>query len=180
MHCVESFVTTHRTSDKEAPDWLKLLQLVVPDLNIPAFKTLNERHTESMQNKIALQKKTAKGEWLVLDYVKEPKSIVESHFDAIIKYERKKLAGCDLKLPQAYKADSKSLKVFIIFNVDGVKIIKSRNNALWPVWIAIANLPPILRAAFNNIILAGLWFSSEKPGWKDFLKVTRESAFHLL
>ena len=159
---------------------MKLIRLVVPDLNIPAFKTLKKRHTESMQNKIALQKKTANGEWRVLDYVKELKSIVESHFDAIIKYERKKVAGCDLKLPQAYNADSKSLKVFLIFNVDGVKIIKSRNNALWPVWIAFANLPPILRAAFNNIILAGLWFGSEKPGWNDFLKVTRESAFHLL
>ena len=90
------------------------------------------------------------------------------------------MAGCDLKLPQAHNADSKSLKIFLIFNVDGVKIIKSRNNALWPVWIAIANLPPILRAAFNNIILAGLWFGSEKPGWNDFLKVTRESAFHFL
>ena len=133
-----------------------------------------------MQNQIARQKKTANGEWRVLDYVKELKSIVESHFDAIIKYERKKVAGCDLKLPQACNADSKSLKIFLIFNVDGVKIIKSRNNALWSVWIAIANLLPVLRAAFNNIILAGLWFGSEKPGWNDFLKVTRESAFHLL
>ena len=133
-----------------------------------------------MQNKIALQKKTADGKWRVLDYVKELKSIVESHFDAIIKYELKKVAGCYLKLPQAYNADSKSLKIFLIFNVDGVKIIKSRNNSLWPVWIAIANLPPILRAAFNNITLAGLWFGNEKPGWNGFLKVTRESAFHPL
>ena len=62
VHCVESIVTTHRTSDKEATDWLKLIRLVVPDLNIPAFKTLKKRHTESMQNKIALQKKTANGE----------------------------------------------------------------------------------------------------------------------
>ena len=180
VHCVESIVTTHKISDKEATDWLKLVRLVVPDLNIPAFQTLRKRHTESMQNKIALQKKTANGEWRVLDYVKELKSIVESHFDAIIKNERKKKAGCDLKLPQAYNADSKNLKIFLIFNIDGVKIIKSRNNALWPVWIAIANLPPILRAAFNNIILTGLWFGSEKPEWNDFLKVTRESAFQLL
>ena len=54
-----------------------------------------------MQTKIALQKKTAKVEWRVLDSVKELKSIVESHFDAIIEYERKKEVGCDLKLPQA-------------------------------------------------------------------------------
>ena len=77
VHCVESIVTTNRTSDKEATDWLKLIRLFVPDLNIPAFKTLKKRHTESMQYKIALQKKTANGEWRVLDYVKELKSIVE-------------------------------------------------------------------------------------------------------
>ena len=90
------------------------------------------------------------------------------------------VAGCDLKLPQAYNPDSKNLKIFLIFNFDWVKIIKSRNNTLWPVWMAIANLPPILRVAFNNIILAGLWFGSEKPEWNDFLKVSRESAFQLL
>ena len=125
VHRVEIIVATNRTSAKEATDWLKLVRLAVPDLNIAAFKTLKKRHTESMQNKIALQKKTSKEEWRVLDYVKKLKSIDESYFDAIIKYERKKVAGCDLKLPQANNADSKSLKTFLMFNVDGVKIIKS-------------------------------------------------------
>ena len=35
VHCFESIVTTHKAPDKEANDWLKLVRLVVPDLNIP-------------------------------------------------------------------------------------------------------------------------------------------------
>ena len=52
VHCVESIVT-HRASDKEATNWLKLVRLIVPNLNIPAFKTLKKRHTESMQRALA-------------------------------------------------------------------------------------------------------------------------------
>ena len=50
-------------------------------------------------------------------------------------------------------------------NSDGVRFVKSTPKQLWPVWIALANLPPVLRCSFWNIVLASLWYGHGKPNW---------------
>ena len=171
VHCVESIVTKHGTSDKEAGEWLRLIRLSYPDCTIPSFKNLKNRNARIARQRILKSEELAGGEGRVLIFVEEIEMLLKLNFTHIVNYNANKGNGRDLILPDAFDRISNKLKVFLILNTDGVKVIQSRNNTLWPVWIAVANLPPILRSAFKNIILAGLWFGKEKPQWTSFFKV---------
>ena len=38
---------------------------------------------------------------------------------------------------------------------DGVQLFKSSHMSLWPIQLAIANLPPEIRMNLDNLLLAG-------------------------
>ena len=159
VHCVESIITKHGTSDKEAVEWLQLTRLAFPNFKVPAFKTLKRRNLLRMENHILKEKKRANGEWHVFNFQSELQEILRRNFLHIEKYENEKKEGSDLILPRALSGDNRKLTVFLVLNTDGVKIIKSKNNSLWPIWCAVTNLPPILRSSFNNQHNSGLALS---------------------
>lgn len=53
------------------------------------------------------------------------------------------------------------------WNTDGVQIFKSSKVSLWPIQVAVNNLP--FQARKENILLCGLWYGS-KPDMNIFLK----------
>lgn len=53
------------------------------------------------------------------------------------------------------------------WNTDGVQIFKSSRISLWPIQVAINNLP--FRERNHNIVLCGLWYGS-KPEMNTFLE----------
>ena len=65
------------------------------------------------------------------------------------------------------------------WNTDGIPIFKSSKYSIWPLYLAINELPVNKRWCSNNIILAGLWFSSLKPNMLTFLRPFKESVSHL-
>ncbi|XP_078584067.1 uncharacterized protein LOC144866504 isoform X1 [Branchiostoma floridae x Branchiostoma japonicum] len=59
------------------------------------------------------------------------------------------------------------------FNTDGVSIFRSsRGGELWPVFLAINELPPQMRFTKKYMILCACWFAPEKPKMTTFLKPT--------
>ena len=60
-------------------------------------------------------------------------------------------------------------------NSDGVRIINSKKRSLWPLWLGILNLTPVLRCMFANINLAKLWLGRGKPDWNVFFSQIKES-----
>ena len=174
IFCVESLATLHGTSNKEAGSWLRLCRLTHPNTSIPSFKTLKKRNVLEARRRVVKSEASKEGEWCVLNFVEEIENLLKRNIDVIVKYNENKDASRDLKLPNTIEKGSGKLNIFLILNADGVKVIQCRHNSLWPVWIAIANLPPILRSAFKNIILAGLWFGTDKPPWTSFLKAISE------
>ena len=52
--------------------------------------------------------------------------------------------------------------------IDGAAVFKSRNFALWPLWVEVLNLPEKIRGMFSNHALVGMWHARGKPNW-DFL-----------
>ena len=50
-----------------------------------------------------------------------------------------------------------------IFNTDGVQLYKSTGSKLWPIFIAVNELPPNERFARESIILAGIWQGKGNP-----------------
>eukprot|EP00731_Ephydatia_muelleri_P035226 Em0106g11a len=55
-------------------------------------------------------------------------------------------------------------------NTDGVSLFKSSKVELWPIWLEINELPPKMRASKRYTILAGLWYSKQKPTMSTYMK----------
>lgn len=64
--------------------------------------------------------------------------------------------------------------ISLTMNTDGVALFRSSSKSLWPIWLVINELPPTERFSRRNMILAGLWFSKEKPTMTCFLRPLME------
>ena len=51
----------------------------------------------------------------------------------------------------------------LVLNTDGAPVFKSNKLSVWPLWVQLYNLPPLLRASYANICLLGLWHGESKP-----------------
>lgn len=61
--------------------------------------------------------------------------------------------------------------ISFIYNTDGVPIFKSSKYSLWPLFLAINELPYSEQfCRDNNMLLAGVWFGPNKPFMLTFLK----------
>lgn len=60
--------------------------------------------------------------------------------------------------------------ISFIYNTDGVPIFKSSKYSLWPLFLAINELPYSQCFRRDNMLLAGLWFGPDKPFMLTFLK----------
>ena len=69
--------------------------------------------------------------------------------------------------------------ISFIYNTDGVPIFKSSKFSLWPLYVAINELPYSQRFRRDNMLLAGVWFGPDKPFMLSFLKPFH-SIFHQL
>lgn len=56
------------------------------------------------------------------------------------------------------------------FNTDGAPVFKSSKVSVWPIFLVINELPYKQRMKKENMILASLWFGSQKPCMGTFLK----------
>ena len=61
----------------------------------------------------------------------------------------------------------KDREVHLVLSLDGASVFRSRNISVWPVWVQLLNLPPLLRS--KNLALAALWHGPHKPNFKVFL-----------
>ncbi|CAC5361428.1 unnamed protein product [Mytilus coruscus] len=65
------------------------------------------------------------------------------------------------------------------FNTDGAAVFKSSKVSVWPIFLVINELPYKLRMKRENMILASLWFGSQKPAMGTFLKPFQHSMKNL-
>ena len=169
--CVHEIISRHGTSDAEAHDWLKLIRTTFSEKNIPSFKAVKrETSITKSEEKIRCQP-CANGQLWKLDFTKELKIIIDDNLKVFENYSSS--TGCenDLKLPPTFDPNRNTINIFLLMNSDGVRVINSNKQSLWPLWLAIANLPPVKRCMFRNIVLARLWFGSGKPSWDVMFEV---------
>ncbi|KAK3107448.1 hypothetical protein FSP39_014874 [Pinctada imbricata] len=60
--------------------------------------------------------------------------------------------------------------VSFVLNTDGAPVFKSSKVSIWPIYLIINELPYVQRIKTENMLLAGLWFGSQKPCMGTFLK----------
>ena len=80
--------------------------------------------------------------------------------------QRKQNPNSDLNekvSPPCRNKDNEIKFNIILFSV-GVNIKKSTlKRELWPIWIQLADLPPVLRMSRKNFVLASLFVGSSHP-----------------
>lgn len=64
---------------------------------------------------------------------------------------------------------SRENRIALSISVDGVPLFHSSSMSMWPVYLAILNLPPNIRMNAENMLLAGLWVGPKKPAMKQLL-----------
>ena len=111
------------------------------------------------------------GSFCVLNFRNQIASVLERNFNEILNYSshRKLYPYSDFNdkfSPIFGITDSNSATLNLIVSTDGVNIKKTTfKKELWPIWIQVADLPPILRMARKNIVLAALFVGSQAPDW---------------
>ena len=162
---IEAIAVSNCLSDKAIRDLLNFLQIILPSGNkCPSERTLKRSQRSKLQHRI---EKCGSGTLAFLSPASELEAVIKSNYESIRKYDSDRIECLDLKLPfSTGNISQDELIAHLILNVDGVSLVKSSNRSLWPVWISLANLPPILRSAFRNIVLASLWFGFGKPSWE--------------
>ena len=169
--CVHEIISRHGTSDAEAHDWLKLIRTTFPEKNIPSFKAVKrETSITKSEQKIRCQP-CANGQLWQLDFTRELKNIIVDNLKIFENYSSSTECENDLKLPPTFDPNRNTINIFLLMNSDGVRVINSNKQSLWPLCLAIANLPPVKRCMFRNIVLAQLWFGSGKPSWDVMFEV---------
>ena len=122
IHCVESIVTKHGTSDKEAGEWLRLIRLSPPNSLIPSFKTLKKRNVMVARQRVVKSEASKGGKWCVLNFLEEIGTLLKLNIHSIVNYSNQRKDGRDLILPDFFDESSRTLNLFLIINTDGVKV----------------------------------------------------------
>lgn len=64
---------------------------------------------------------------------------------------------------------SSDANISAIFNTDGVPLYSSSSVKLWPIFLAVNELPPSERFAKGNMILAGIWQGKGNPPFMQYI-----------
>ena len=110
-----------------------------------------------------------------LDFLRE---VVQSNWESIIKYSAQRIANggrYDTSFEQAPPVDeftSTKIVLSLVLSTDGVFIVDSSDQEVWPVWFAVCQLPPKIRMSQRNIVLAALHRGNgklNKPNWEKIV-----------
>lgn len=64
---------------------------------------------------------------------------------------------------------SESNHISAIFNTDGIPLYDSSKVKLWPIYLAINELPVAARFSRENLVLAGMWQGKVKPPFLQYM-----------
>ena len=159
----------HGTADEEAKDWISFMKTAFPHALIPSFKSLKRRFHLTKDKHEGFLVTCPDGQYWILNFMSEIYEIVNSNKEIIAKYSSTRDEMADLKVKSCFDSEQKIMTISLILNSDGVCFVKSSRLQLWPFWLAIANLPPIKRSTYKNIVLAALLRGTTKPDWEKLV-----------
>ena len=78
--------------------------------------------------------------------------IVQSNLAIIEEYLQHRDPNKDVKLQPCLNFDNKNITTTPVLKSDGVRFVNSSRDQLWPVWLAIADVHPVMRSSYENIV----------------------------
>ena len=167
----ELFCSRFSLSDVASLNLHSLISTFLPPDNVfPSGYSYIQKMKNDLETKKRFYQNEESRTFCVLNFRSQLNCVVERNINQLIEYGiyREQNNENDLKSEFAnpFKIMNNSVCCNLILFTDGVNIKKSTlKKELWPIWVQIADLPPILRMARKNIVLAGLFVGSGIPDW---------------
>ena len=168
--CLGAIVTKHALPDDLTTDMLVLIKAVLPRRNkCPSGWTTKNLLKQLFCENTLTEESCKNGNLITLKFVREFEIVIKRNIKVLMDYANLRTSRNfpdDVNISPFY-APSKPgvLTLHLILNTDGVAVVHSNTDQFWPVFISIADLPPILRSSFVNIVMASLWYGNGKPDW---------------
>lgn len=166
-----AIVSKHGGSDELLHDLVRRERAIFDETSscYPSSFRLKREMKNQCAKLIKSREKQSSGDVIFLRFSYVLLKIVHENINAIRNYSAQSKKDEDVRLPPC--EENQRLSIRLIVNSDGAQIIKSKTVSAWPLWAAVADLPPKLRSSFRNIVLCSLWFGQGKP---DFNKIFEE------
>ena len=161
-----------------------LVKVLLPTENrLPSGYSHVQSMNRNYEEKVRAIRKTSAASFCVLSFRFQIRDIVKSQLSNILRYsnQRKEDPFGDFSrsiCPIVEVGSSENLLINLILFSDGVNIKKSTfKKEVWPIWIQIADLPPKLRMARKNFVLAALFVGETVPNWTQIVPHLRSEIF---
>ena len=158
-----ALLAKHNGSDALLNDLLKRDQALFGDSALTPW-SVRSQFQEVCQQYQSSKKVSPNGELILLNFRSLLMDIVIKSLPDMLLYARSKDVNEDILLPELKITDGK-LSIRLLVNTDGAVVSKSPVLSAWPLFLAIADLPPRKRQAFENIMLVSLFVGSGYPNF---------------
>ena len=159
MKKFQYFADKHKFSDCARNDMLKLFAGTLPCPN----KIFADLLVTNMP--IMTSKGSGSSKYVIVDLFCQLEKILERN---ALYVKKSWSASC----PWEFSTDMfKKSEIQLVLSTDGAPVFKSSKLSVWPVWVQVYNLPPILRSSFCNLSLLGLWHGESKPDFSELLSI---------
>ena len=161
-----TIVSKHNCSDALLHDLLKRNQFIFSGQTLSPYAVkskLQEVCLRYFENRVV----TCNGEVVLVNFYQLIKDIVVNNIRSIFQYAETKEDEKDIMKPKLSIVD-KELTIRLILNSDGAVVAKTPSTSVWPVLIAIADLPPYRRQSFENLVLGALFVGNGSPDFDAF------------
>ena len=163
-----TLVAKHGGSDELLYDLIKREQFIHPNSGFPTPFSVKTLIPELSNNYTKSHTCYDNGELICLHFFEHLRSVVEKNHEHILRYSSTREQYKDLNLEPVLEGDCMRLR--LIVNTDGAIVRDSANESAYPVWVALADLPPILRSKYENIVFCSVWYGSGDLPWDDIFK----------
>ena len=167
----EMFCSRFNLSDVASNSLYTLLNTVLPEENLlPTGYSFLKKMRNNLFDNQRFHDSDEKGTYCVLSFRAQIGSIVVRNIKRILDYGlfRQECPESDLNIDLAppVRIIDNSININLALFTDGVNIKKSTvKKELWPIWLQVADLPPVLRMSRKNTVLASLFVGSGYPNW---------------
>ena len=148
-----------------------MLSGFIPSPNVlPSMYSLVRAAKKSLDEMTLTPIKNSNGHLCLIKVSELLKEIVQQNLSIIINYNihRSQSDHEDCRIDQLYLAEAANeLLIDLALSTDGANFLStSMKHNMYPVWLSILQLPPILRVPKKNIAIDALWVGEGKPDWK--------------
>ena len=183
---MKAFCLRNNLSDRGASDLHSLFDAFLSENCFPSNFAFMKDLKRSFQLNTRIAVETPGGYLCVMSFGYDIAQIVRRNWQTMVTYSNQrhsKFKHLDFSINKIPPIDlvQPLITINLVLSTDGVCVSDSSTESeLWPVWLAIAHLPPKLRFSRKNICLASLFCGNKKPPWRtvvNHLKAELDQVF---